>query len=268
MLLDLRVALITGGGGRIGRVIAATMLREGARVALCDTDAGRTDAALASLGAASGAAVAVCGDVAKPADVARMVDEAERALGPIDVLVNGAAVYPNCPLLEMDVHDWDRVYEVNVRGVMLTCQAVGRRMVARGAGGAIVNLSSGASRSARRGAAAYCGSKAALNMLTEVLAIELGPHGIRVNAVLPGLVMDDVVTADTAGLHDYYDAMLRATPLGRTGDASEIAEAVVFLASERSSWTTGALLDVSGGSHCGRTHVPYTRDIRAAAESR
>jgi NAD(P)-dependent dehydrogenase (short-subunit alcohol dehydrogenase family) len=105
---------------------------------------------------------------------------------------------------------------------------------------------------------AYCGSKAALEMLTEVLALELGPAGIRVNAVAPGLVMDEVVRGGAAGLPAYHTEMLRGTPLGRTGAAGEIAEAVVFLASDRSSWTTGSVLPVTGGSHCGRSHLDFT----------
>jgi NAD(P)-dependent dehydrogenase (short-subunit alcohol dehydrogenase family) len=175
--------------------------------------------------------------------------------------VTCAAVYPNAPLLEMEAAAWDRVFAVNVRGVMLVSQAVGRRWIERGTRGAIVHLSSGAGRSARRGAAAYCGSKAALNMLVEVLALELGPSGIRVNAVAPGLVMDTIASAESPDQHEYYNLQLRGTPLGRTGAPQDIADAVAFLASDKSAWTTGAILDVSGGSHCGRSHLDYTGDI-------
>jgi NAD(P)-dependent dehydrogenase (short-subunit alcohol dehydrogenase family) len=99
-------------------------------------------------------------------------------------------------------------------------------------------------------------------MLTEVLAIELGPHRIRVNGVAPGLILDDVVTLESENQHPYINLMLRGTPLGRTGRAEDVAEAIAFLASDRSPWTTGALLEITGGSHCGRTHVPLTRDMR------
>jgi NAD(P)-dependent dehydrogenase (short-subunit alcohol dehydrogenase family) len=158
-------------------------------------------------------------------------------------------------VLDVTVEEWDRVFAVNVRGTMLCCQAVARQMVARGARGAIVNVSSGASTSARAGAAHYCGSKAAVNMLTEVLATELGPHGIRVNAVAPGLVLDDVVTKGDRVGHPYVRDMLAATPLGRTGSPEDIASAVTFLASDRSAWITGEVLYVTGGTHCGRTHM-------------
>lgn len=136
------------------------------------------------------------------------------------------------------------------------------RMVARGAPGAIVNFSSGAGTSARAGAAHYCGSKAAVNLMTHVLAIELGPHGIRVNAVAPGLVTDEPLRVGEAERSRYVEMMIEATPLRRTGVAEDVAGAVLFLASSDSPWTTGAILEVSGGSHCGRPHVPLSRDLR------
>jgi NAD(P)-dependent dehydrogenase (short-subunit alcohol dehydrogenase family) len=132
-------------------------------------------------------------------------------------------------------------------------------MVARGARGAIVNVSSGAATSARLGAAGYSGSKAAINMLTRALAIELGPHGIRVNAVAPGLVTDTALGPDDTGLTPYVRMMLEMTPLGRTGAPPDIAEVVAFVASERNAWMTGSIVEVSGGSHTGRPHVPLPR---------
>jgi NAD(P)-dependent dehydrogenase (short-subunit alcohol dehydrogenase family) len=257
MLLENHTALITGGAGRIGRAIAALMLREGAKVAISDTGKPALDAALRGLPGA----VAVQADVRDAAAVKRMVDEAEAAIGPVDILVASAGIFPNCPLIDMTLEEWDRVFDINVRGLMLCNQAVARNWVARGTPGSIINISSGASRSARPGGSHYCASKAAVNMMTEVWASELGRHQIRVNAVLPGLIMDEVMTEERDDKHPYINAMLRATPLGRTGDAADIAEAVVFLASDRSAWTTGAMLQVSGGSHCGRTHVPLTRDL-------
>jgi NAD(P)-dependent dehydrogenase (short-subunit alcohol dehydrogenase family) len=257
MLLENHTALITGGAGRIGRAIAALMLREGARVAISDTGKPALDEARRGLPGA----VAVQADVRDAEAVKRMVDEAEAAIGPVDILVASAGIFPNCPLIDMTLDEWDQVFDINVRGLMLCNQAVARNWVARGTPGSIINISSGASRSARPGGSHYCASKAAVNMMTEVWASELGRHQIRVNAVLPGLIMDEVMTEERDDKHPYINAMLRATPLGRTGDAADIAEAVVFLASDRSPWTTGAMLQVSGGSHCGRTHVPLTRDM-------
>jgi NAD(P)-dependent dehydrogenase (short-subunit alcohol dehydrogenase family) len=111
----------------------------------------------------------------------------------------------------------------------------------------------------RRRAAGYCGSKAAINMLTEALAIELGPHGIRVNAVSPGLVTDVPLRTADASLTPYMQMMLDMTPLGRTGAPADIAEVVAFVASPRNAWMTGSIVDVSGGSHTGRPHVPLPR---------
>jgi NAD(P)-dependent dehydrogenase (short-subunit alcohol dehydrogenase family) len=196
--------------------------------------------------------------VASPEDVELAVAEAESRLGPVDVLVNAAGIFPNHVLVEMPLEEWDRVFAVNVRGTMLACRTLARRWIERGTRGAIVNVSSGAATSARAGSSHYCGSKAAVNMLTHVLAIELGRHGIRVNAVAPGLVLDEVVTAHERDQHPYIGAMLDATPMGRTGSPDDIAETAAFLASERSAWTTGGIVEVTGGSHCGRPHLAPT----------
>jgi NAD(P)-dependent dehydrogenase (short-subunit alcohol dehydrogenase family) len=257
-----KVVLVTGGAGRLGRAICKTFTREGAHVGVADLSQERA-AATAQLLATNGTrATSIVGDVSSRSDVERMLGELTERLGPVDVLVNAHGIFPNVPLLEVDVDDWDRVFAINTRGTMLTCQAVGRQMVARGARGSIINLSSGAATSARMGGAGYCGSKAAVNLLTEVLAIELGPHGIRVNAVAPGLVLDHVMHAGERHASEYVNLMLRGTPIGRTGAPQDIAEAVVYLAGENNGWLTGSILPVSGGSHCGRPHVPLSRELR------
>ena len=140
-------------------------------------------------------------------------------------------------------------------------QAVARQMLESKASGSIVNVSSGASTSARAGAAHYCGSKAAVNMLTEVLAIELGPYGIRVNAIAPGLILDGILRKGDEAPHPYVQDSLRAIPLGRTGAADEIASAVIFLASGRASYVHGEVFYVTGGAHCGRTHMAPAKGL-------
>jgi 3-oxoacyl-[acyl-carrier protein] reductase len=162
------VALVTGAAGRLGRAICAALGREGAQVAVVDR---RGDAAMEvarSLQAAGCKAKPVEADISHSAAVQAMLDQVTQALGPVDVLVNAHGIYPNVPVLEMSPEEWDAVYATNTRGTMLTCQAVGKQLVGRGAAGAIVNLSSAAADSARAGGAAYCGSKAAVNPLTHV----------------------------------------------------------------------------------------------------
>jgi NAD(P)-dependent dehydrogenase (short-subunit alcohol dehydrogenase family) len=255
-----KVVWLTGGAGRIGPVIAQCFAREGAAVGISDVNVSGAEHATASVRALRGRALAVTGDVSLEIDVQRMLAEISEALGPIDILVNCHGVSPNVPLLEMDLATWQLPFLVNTQGCFLTCRAAAGQMVARGARGTIINISSGAARSARPGAAAYCASKAAIDMLTQVLAIELGPHGIRVNAISPGLVTEAPLQRGQAN-HPYSNMMIEMTPLGRTGTPADVAEAVLALASERLPWVTGANLEVTGGSHCGRTNAPLTRRL-------
>lgn len=264
MTLELadRVAIVTGGGGRLGRAIATELSRAGASVGVFDFHADAAAAVASGIASTGRPSASFKGDVSRADDVEAAFDALERDLGPADVLVNVAGIFPNRPVIEMDDDEWDRVFAVNTRGTMLCCRALARRLLGRGAPGVIVNISSGAATSARAGGAHYTGSKAAVNMLTHVLAIELGPHGIRVNAVAPGLILDEVLTSGQEHASEYVRLMLQGMPLRRTGAAEDVAPAVVFLASERSGWTTGAILEITGGSHCGRPHVPLSRDLR------
>jgi NAD(P)-dependent dehydrogenase (short-subunit alcohol dehydrogenase family) len=254
-----KVVMVTGGAGRIGPVICQTFAREGALVAVLDVAAERAESTAARLRGTGAQAIGLGVDVSQGAEVDAALQTLTDRLGPVDVLVNAHGIAPNRPLLQANEAEWDRTFAVNTRGTMLTCRAVGNQMIARGSRGAIVNVSSGAATSARLGAAGYSGSKAAINMLTEALAIELGPHGIRVNAVAPGLVTASALRATDPTLTPYMRMMLDMTPLGRTGAPADIAEVVVFVASERNAWMTGSIVDVSGGSHTGRPHVPLPR---------
>jgi len=243
-----RVALVTGGANGLGRAIAGAFLDEGARVGILDlveasTFAGRHDV------------LPLVGDVADSAVAAGAVAKVAERFGRIDVLVNDAAAYPDAAVLEMAVEDWRRVFDVNVTGAFVTSQAFARHCVARGATGAsIVNITTGSVRSPRPAGAAYSASKAALETLSKVLALELGPHGIRVNVVSPGYI-------DVRGWSDAFPdratdelraALVRSIPLGRAGHPLDIAEAVLFLCSDAAAHVSGAVLDVDGGSLAGR----------------
>lgn len=252
-----RNVLVTGAAGRIGAAIVGAFVGLGDRVVATDHDGAGLAARVAALGAPDGTATTLTADIAEEAAVERLVDTAIATLGRIDLLINCAGIFPNSPVVAMATAEWDRVYNVNVRAPFMLSRAVGRHMLARDIRGGIVNISSGAGSSARTGGSHYCGSKAALEMLTQVMAIELGPRGIRVNAVAPGLIMDEVLQPPVPdGTSPYVAALLEGIPLRRTGRPEDIADAVVFLCSEQAAWITGTIFGVHGGSQAGRTHLP------------
>ena len=159
----------------------------------------------------------------------------------------------------MTVEEWDRVMETNLRGVFLTCQAAARGMVARGRGGKIITLASGAASSGRKGAAHYCASKAGVVMFTKVLAMEMGPHRINVNCIAPGLVTVDRDVTQVS--EEYVKTLVGNIPWGRAGTPVDIARAALFLASPDADFITGEVLSVDGGSGTGRTYLPYSRKV-------
>ncbi|MFM9967121.1 MAG: SDR family NAD(P)-dependent oxidoreductase [Burkholderiales bacterium] len=251
LLLENRAALVTGGAGRLGSVIAAVLQREGAKVVLADIDRARLTQVAAKLSEIA-KTWSVQGDVSQLGEVQMMVARAESLAGPIDILVNAHGIVPVKKFLDMTPDEWDKPFAVNVRGSMLTGQVFAKRWIERKSRGAIVNISSSASRAARPGRPHYAASKAAVNMLTEAMALELGPYGIRVNAVAPATVLDEVYRGISADNPDYVNFTIQGTPLGRTGSPEDVAEAVAFLASDRSDWTTGVVLDITGGAHVAR----------------
>jgi 3-oxoacyl-[acyl-carrier protein] reductase len=248
-----RRVLVSGAGSGIGRGIAAAFVREGAQVAVVDIDPERVALTVDGLGGGPGRAVGVPGDVR---DADRVMEEAARWIGSIEVLVNGAAVYPNCPVIEMPDRQWDEVIEVNLTGTFRMARAAARRMVAGKIQGHIVNIASGAYKSARKGAAHYCASKAGIVMLSKVLAQELAEHRIHVNVVSPGLV--DVGRRSDVN-PTYRQTLMTNIPWGRMGAPDDIAAAVLFLSSRAADYITGAVLDVDGGSSAGRFFLPYSR---------
>src|SRR5215204_3825329 len=244
-----RVVLVTGGGHGIGRAIGEVFARDGARVVIADRLASAAESVANAIRKETAAeALPVEVDVRDAASVEAAVQQVIDRFDQIDVLVNNAGIYPNTPVVEMDEAEWDAVFDTNVKGMFLVSRAVARRMIDRGAGGRIVNISSGAAESGRVGAAHYCSSKAAVNMFTRVLALELASHDIVVNAVAPGLIE----VPDWSLSDEYINALIALTPMGRIGQPEDIARAVLYLASPEATFITGSVLSVDGGSLAGR----------------
>ena len=249
------VVLVTGAGAGIGFGIAKAFHEAGARVALGDVRETAVARAASKLGSSARVYTRTV-DVRDAQSTGEFFEGAERALGPVTVAVANAGIYPNTPVLEMATEEWDRVMEINVRGVFLTCQAAARAMVARGAMGKIITLASGAAFSGRPGAAHYCASKAGVVMFTKVLALELARHHINVNCIAPGLVE---VEGEVSPLTPEYVATLtRSIPWGRIGSPQDIANAALFLASPLAEFITGEVLAVNGGSSAGRAFLPLS----------
>jgi 3-oxoacyl-[acyl-carrier protein] reductase len=243
--LEGKGVLLAGASRGIGQAAARRFLEEGCRVFICARGAVGVEEAVRDLRALGEIEGMAC-DVSLEEDVERLVETAERFLGGIDVLVNNAGVAWQEPFLEITLENWDRVLDTNLRGMFLVAQKVAARMVARGRGGAIVNMSSTNAFEGETGYAHYNASKGAITMLTRTMAVELGPHGIRVNALCPG----KIVTPLQAEAEDpeYTARYVRERiPLGRSGTPEEVAAAYAFLASDDASFIHGELLVVDGG---------------------
>lgn len=245
-----KVILVTGGSRGIGRAVAILCGRRGWSVGV--NYIGNAKAAaetVAAVKAAGGKAIAIKGDVAVEADVIAMFDATEKAFGKLDGLVNNAGIVaPPSPLADMDLARLKRLFDTNVLGAYLCAREAARRMAKSrgGRGGAIVNLSSAAARLGSPGEYVdYAGSKGAMDVMTIGLSKELGPQGVRVNAVRPGLIDTDIHAS--GGQPDRAERLGKTTPLGRAGTAEEVAEGIVWLLSDAASYTTGAILDITGG---------------------
>jgi NAD(P)-dependent dehydrogenase (short-subunit alcohol dehydrogenase family) len=248
--LAAKVVVVTGAASGIGRSIAQNMVEVGARVVGVDRNSEGVRKACSRL---DGEVLALGIDLTEDEAPARIVDAAVERFGAVDVLVNCAGVFPSTPALEISRNEWERVFGINLRAPFLCSQEMVRWAVSNGHPGSIVNVASSAGVVARPRVAHYCASKAALIMLTKALAVEWAEHGIRVNAVAPGLVETPGVAEliSTKQGRDEHVRKIARIPLARPAEPREIAEAVLYLTS--ASYVTGETLYVDGGYSAGRT---------------
>lgn len=242
-LLDKKVALVTGAARGIGQAIAVRLAAEGADVALCDVQTDWLEETAGKVAALGRRAERFAADVSQPAQVQAAVDGAVAAFGRIDVLVNNAGITRDGYLVRMSEADWDAVLNVNLKGAFLFTKAVARQMM-RQRSGAIVNIASIIGLIGNAGQCNYAASKAGLIALTKSTAKELASRNIRANAVAPGFIR----TKMTEQLpEDLQKKMLEAIPLGRFGEPEDVANVVLFLASDASAYVTGQVVTVCGG---------------------
>ncbi|ANB77674.1 glucose 1-dehydrogenase [Paraburkholderia phytofirmans] len=240
-----KVAVVTGASKGIGAAIAKALAAEGASVVVnYATSKAGAETVVAAITAANGKAIAVGGDVSKAADAQSIIDAAIETYGRLDILVNNSGVYEFAPLEEITEEHFHRQFNINVLGLLLTTQAAIKHL---GEGASIINISSVVSRITPVASAVYSGTKGAVDAITGVLARELGPKKIRVNAVNPGVIVTEG-THSAGIIGSAFDAaVLSQTPLGRLGQPDDIAAIAVFLASDDARWLTGEQLLASGG---------------------
>ena len=252
--LEGKVAIVTGAARGIGRAIAHTLSKEGANVVIDDIDLEAAKLVEEQAKALGVQAIAIRADVTEIDEVRQMVKETLDKFGRIDILVNNAGTSAVGTTLETVAEDWHRVIDTNVTGTFMMCRLALPHIIEAG-GGSIVNISSVSGIRGNRERAAYNASKGAVCNLTKNLEVDFGAKGVRVNAVLPGLVETDMpkyfMTLDGRPWEDVVAAALPKYPLGRIGKPEEVAYCALFLASDEAAWITGQLISVDGGLTCG-----------------
>jgi len=241
-----KVVLVAGAGGGIGGAGAIGLGHEGAAVVCADVDTAAGEATAAQIHAGGGSAAALGLDVRDRAAVDAAVAAAGRNFGRLDVLLDCVGVSQTAPFLDLDPGEWDRIIAVNLTGMFHLGQAAARQMVRQGSGGSIINATSQLAEIARPERAAYVASKGGGRSLTHAMALELAPHGVRVNAIAPGPTLTRLTRASYAD-PERRRATIAQIPLGRMGQPEDIIGAILYLASDESRWVTGSTVTVDGG---------------------
>jgi 3-oxoacyl-[acyl-carrier protein] reductase len=241
-----KVAVVTGASKGIGAAIAKALAGEGASVVVNYSSSREgADKVVAEIASSGGKAIAVQANVAKKADIERLFAETKKAFGGLDILVNNAGMYEFAPLGQITEEHFHKHFDLNVLGLILATQEALKYF--NPAGGSIINISSVASTGSLPGGSVYSASKAAVDSVTRVLAKELGGRKIRINAVNPGMIETEGLHSSGIATSDFRKETEKQIPLGRIGQPSDIAPAVVFLASSDTSWITGETLFITGG---------------------
>lgn len=244
---DGKVALVTGATRGIGQACAVQLAKEGAIVAINHRTTGNPSTTLGKIAALGGKAFPVEADMRKPDQVVKMVETTALQAGRLDYLVSNAAINPLLKWEETTIEQYDEIQEINLRGTWVVCQAAAKEMIREGHGGAIVTVSSISAWVAAREQTVYCATKAGIWMLSKALGQVLGPHGIRVNSVLPGAILTDMsgpLLDPSAAARKYYEDR---TPLGRVAEPEEVASVVAFLLSDEAKYVNSAELLIDGG---------------------
>ena len=241
-----KVAIVTGASKGIGAAIAKQLAADGASVVVnYSSDKTGAETTVAEITKAGGKAIAVGASVAEAAGIESLFAAAKKAYGTVDILVNNAGVYRFAPLEAVTTEDFDWMFNINVKGLLLASKAAAAQFPA--GGGNIINIGSVASEAAGPMSSVYAATKGAVDVITRVLAKELGPKGVRVNAVNPGPVATEGFKSSGVEGSDFEKKMVADTPLGRVGQPDDIGSVVSFIVSDDAKWVTGSLLQVAGG---------------------
>ena len=255
-----KTALVTGAANGIGLACAKRFAEDGAQVLLADIDGAKAASAAAALRAQGLSATSAVCDVTRRADLEAAVAACVEAFGSLDIMVSNAGIATGAPFLDMSDEIFDTVIATNLRSVFLGGQIAARQMLRQGRGGAIINMSSVNALMAIPGLAAYGASKGGINQLTRVMAIELAPHGIRVNAIGPGTILTELAKKAVLGDRAARHRVLSRTPIGRAGEPAEIASVAAFLASADAAYITGQVIYPDGGRLALNYTVPVADD--------